>query len=531
MTMYKVIASPEGQFSVISFEQIDPPNWINTGHCGSVAECIGYISTLMSAKPNQNQDIKSDTETATTTPIIQADQGLMANRVPLVPMQIRFFERNLSVPHHYNIARLFEVTKEVNSRMLEEAIRYVIAHHDALRLRFVRKEAHWEQYIVSSDEASPFIEINLSSVPEAEQARAIAQRAAELQLSLNLSEGPLLRVALFHLGVARSSRLLIIVHHLVADGLSMVILLEDLLTAYTQLCDDGNVIIPATTSFKKWAERLAEYAHSAHVRSEAAYWMTRPWNRDPVLPLDYPENRHVYHGTSCTIKVSLSVDETRDLQQIAPRIYKSRVINILLSSIALAVSRWAISRWLSIEYISHGRSTIFEDMSIFRTIGWFNSYFPLLLDLDQTSNPVNALDMVNGQLKSAPHGGVGYTTLRYMSKDEVVSAEMKSIPSSDVYFNFLGNLDRKTFDDASFRAAHEDMGPTRDPGSYIPFSNGLSLLYCEGGVSQEQLILVWRYRENQYRSSTIERLVQGFLESLRAFISEAKRELGNPETS
>jgi len=58
--------------------------------------------------------------------------------------------------------------------------------------------------------------------------------AAELQASLNLAEGPLLRVALLDLG-DQPNRLLLVIHHLAVDGVSWRILLEDLQQAYQQL--------------------------------------------------------------------------------------------------------------------------------------------------------------------------------------------------------------------------------------------------------------------------------------------------------
>ena len=84
-----------------------------------------------------------------------------------------------------------------------------------------------------------------------------------MQASLNLSEGPLLRVALFDLGAHTSGRLLIVIHHLVVDAVSWRMLLEDLDAVYQQLSQARDVHLPSkTTSFKYWAERLTEYAQS-----------------------------------------------------------------------------------------------------------------------------------------------------------------------------------------------------------------------------------------------------------------------------
>jgi len=62
--------------------------------------------------------------------------------------------------------------------------------------------------------------VDFSALAEAEQGPAIEAAATELQTSLNLSTGPLMRVALFDLGVHEPRRLLLIIHHLVVDGVS-----------------------------------------------------------------------------------------------------------------------------------------------------------------------------------------------------------------------------------------------------------------------------------------------------------------------
>src|SRR5687768_6102733 len=99
-----------------------------------------------------------------------------------------------------------------------------------------------------------------------------------------------MRVAFFGRGEGRTSRLLIIAHHLVMDGVSWRILLEDFQTAYEQLRDGKPVHLPLkTTAFKHWAERLAEYAQSEKAQSELDYWSNQLEGFTP-LPRDSKES-------------------------------------------------------------------------------------------------------------------------------------------------------------------------------------------------------------------------------------------------
>jgi NRPS condensation-like uncharacterized protein len=196
--------------------------------------------------------------------------------VPLTPIQHWFFEQNLPEPHHFNQAVLLEVQQTLDPTLLEQAVQQLLLHHDALRLRFERTEAGWQQHLASPDAEIPLTRVDYSGLAEAEQRLAIEATATELQASLDLSTGQLVQVVLFNLGTSEPRRLLIVIHHLVVDGVSWRILLEDLQTAYQQLSRGETIKLPSkTTSFKHWSERLQEYAHSAELQQERNYWLSQ----------------------------------------------------------------------------------------------------------------------------------------------------------------------------------------------------------------------------------------------------------------
>src|SRR5262249_2147187 len=141
------------------------------------------------------------------------------------------------------------------------------------------------------------IRLDLSGVAEGELAAAFEAQAGPLQASLDLTTGSLMGVCYFDLGDTRPGRLLIIIHHLVVDGVSWRILLEDLQTAYTQLGSEAPMQLPAkTTSFKRWAERLVEYAQSRELQSERDHWVVVGRDARP-LPTDYPQEAEAGENT------------------------------------------------------------------------------------------------------------------------------------------------------------------------------------------------------------------------------------------
>lgn len=123
--------------------------------------------------------------------------------------------------------------------------------------------------IAPVDDQISFEVINLSDISAEKQPEAIASSATEIQASLNLATGPIMRVVLFKLGEDRRDRLFLVIHHLAVDGISWRILLEDLKSAYQQSDRRETIQLPPkTTSFQDWAYRLIEYAQSPTVLKE-----------------------------------------------------------------------------------------------------------------------------------------------------------------------------------------------------------------------------------------------------------------------
>ncbi|MGH7825280.1 MAG: amino acid adenylation domain-containing protein [Candidatus Binatia bacterium] len=417
----------------------------------------------------QHQTIAELAAVAGATPAIHAEQDVVTGPVPLIPIQHWFFEQELPEPNHWNTAMLLEARQALDPALLARVMRHLLGHHDALRLRFTHGESGWQQFNAAPDPGAPFSRVDLSTVPESEQGPLMEATAAELQASLNLLEGPLLRVALFELGADKPSRLLIIIHHLAVDGVSWRILLEDLETAYRQINHGESIqLSPKTTSFKLWAARLTEYAQSAVLQKELDYWLARPWTRFSPLPVDFPEGRSRNTVASARrVSVCLSVEETRTLLQEVPEIHHAQINDVLLTALVRAFSRWTGSPSLLVDLEAHGREEIYEEVDLSRTMGWFTTIFPVLLSLEEPCHPGEALKSIREQLGRIPNRGIGYGSLRFLSRDAAVAAMLKRLPQPEVSFNYLGQFDQVFTETSLFRLTKDGSGPAtagRDAG-------------------------------------------------------------------
>jgi len=443
-------------------------------------------------------------------------QEVVTGEVPLTPIQRQFFESSPADPHYYNQSVLLDLRREVDPVLLEQAVRALLLHHDGLRMRFHREAEAWRQVNEGVSDGGEFAAIDLSDLAEARQAKVIEWLGGELQASLDLSAGPLLRVALFRLGDAKG-RILIIIHHLVVDGVSWRILLEDLHTAYEQLRQGSDIAPPPkTTSFKQWAERLAGYAQSEPLRREAPYW-TAACRRDvEPLPRDYESGANMV-ADGRAIEVKLSAAETRALLREAPLAYRAQINDFLLTALARAFARWSASGKLLVGLEGHGREDLFGETDLSRTTGWFTSYFPAFLDLDGAADPGEALKKIKEQLRAIPNRGVGYGALRHMCEDRAIVESLRALPEAEVGFNYLGKLDQAISEHSLWTAAAESAGPTRGAAQ-----RRRHLIDINAGISGGQLWLVWTYSGELHKRETVEALAAAYIGELRNLIAHCR---------
>ncbi|MFS0516453.1 amino acid adenylation domain-containing protein [Nostoc sp. UIC 10607] len=478
---------------------------------------------LTSKQLFQHQNIADLATVCVAIGAIQAEQGLVTGAVPLMPIQQWFFGQNSPEPHHFNQAVLLEVPM-LDVNLLKQALQHLVLHHDALRSHFELTESGWQQFITSSEPEVPITCWDFSTLAEVAQAEAMEVAATELQASFNLSAGSLVRVALFDLGVYKRCRLLIVIHHLVVDGVSWRILLEDLQTAYKQLSKGEAVLISSkTTSVKQWATSLQEYAHSATLKQEWNYWLTELQKPVSYLQADYPEGENTEESAE-TVSIALGVEQTQGLLHEVPKAYNTQINDVLLTALVQAFAEtWGDVydglrlRSLLVNLEGHGREEIFPDVDLSRTVGWFTTIFPVVLNVGEAADSGAALKAVKEQLRSIPNRGIGYGMLRYLSNNTEIIETLKTLPQAEIIFNYLGQFDQTFSDSSLFSFANESSGR-----SHSLQGKRSHLLEINSLVNGGQLQLELTYSKNLYRKTTVEFLMQNFVTALGKLITHCQ---------
>jgi len=414
--------------------------------------------------------------------IALGEQGPVVGEAPLTPIQRWFVEQASPDPHHDNQAVLLELHEQPNVHALEAAVGQLVEHHDALRLRLVGDN----QRFMAPQEPAPFQRVVVDN-------GALEEAVARVQTTLDLTVGPVFRAVLFEVPGAQA-RLLLCAHHLAVDGVSWRVLLEDLSTAYqSHSSGERAALPPKTTSFKRWSERLFEYAQSKHLHAEAERWLdarllaASPASADPGL-----------EGEAQSVDANLSPMETQTLLQSASAAHGVRIDDLLLAALGNALETLKPGPWL-VDVEGHGREELFDDVDLSRTVGWFTTVYPLLLEPD--ADPV----VVRDARRNLRHGGIGYGALRYLAGHSELSAIR-----SDVCFNYLGQFDQALSNDGPFTFAGEPLRELRSPRARRSHVLEVNALVSDGCFS-----VTFTHVEVQHSHAVVKRLADAFLDALR----------------
>ena len=459
----------------------------------------------------ENQTVAELAVVAGTGAAVESEQGLVTGPVPLTPIQKWFFEESFAEPQQWNQSVLLETRQPFNPELLESVVKGLLEHHDALRLRFIVNTEGVEQINSLVDANTPLAWIDLSSTPDSRQRALIEEHANRIQESFDLNDG-LVRIVHFNLGEDKPGRLLIVIHHLLVDGVSWRILLEDLQRGYEQLSQGEELSFPAkTTSYKRWAERLHEHAQSDELREEATFWIEEARREVSLQPVDYPDGSNTVES-SRSVSVSLPADETRSLLQEMPKVFRTEINDVLLTALAQTFRQWTGETELLVDLEGHGREEIIEDVDLSRTVGWFTSIYPVRLQTGDDA-PGEQLKHVQEQLRRITNHGIGYGLLRYLCEDLSIALALAAAPKAEVTFNYLGQFDQVLEKDSLFGPARESSGASRSASALRPY-----LLEINASVSGGVLQVSWTYSENVYRRTTVEKLAGAFVDALRSLI-------------
>lgn len=447
----------------------------------------------------------------------RATQGPVVGEGVLTPIQEWFFAQRFEQADHWNQALLLTFQSPIEVDHLSRAVSQVLMQHDVLRSRFRAADGAgsggYKQIQSASMQGWSLEQVDLTGADPEQVDALISETAVKAQASLDLDQGTVFRGIAFDCG-SNESKLLLVAHHLVVDGVSWRVLLEDLHTCYRSLGEHSEPMLPAkSTAYQHWASRLAEYANTDAVREAAHYWLDEVVE-DVGLPTDRNTGPNDEVSTA-TISVSLNETTTEALLREAPSAYNTDVNDVLLAAFVHTMCSWLKTEAVHVNLEGHGRESIFEDVDLSRTVGWFTTLFPVNLRCLPSSSLGDQIKSIKQQLGKIPGRGLPYGLLRYVRsvEDCDLRTRFEQLPVPQISFNYLGQVDHVLAPDASFSLSKFAMGSERAPVAKRPHLLDVTCI-----VRSAQLEFVWAYSANRHSTATIERLATRCVETLEQLV-------------
>ncbi|UCH96821.1 MAG: AMP-binding protein, partial [Candidatus Aminicenantes bacterium] len=464
---------------------------------------------------------RNKTKTRGTHP--PSPQGTISGEVMLTPIQEWFFKTSLTHKHHFNQAVMLYRSDGFDEKVIKKVFTRLVGHHDALRMVYQVKESSVLQRNRGWEEPLFHLGVkNLKACEAQDIAGEIEKQANRIQRAIDLNKGPLMHLGLFKTN--QGDHLLIVIHHLVVDGVSWRILLEDFALGYSQAQRGEAIGLPKKTdSFKYWARKLNDYSKSKELKKELAYWkwVEKTKTSIPPLPKDHQATKKEKRNKNVEIiTVSMDQAETRKLLKEVNKAYNTEINDILLTALGLAFKKWAGLEKIAINLEGHGREPIIPGTHIGRTVGWFTAQYPLVLDLSHSEELSYNIKFVKETLRKIPNKGIGYGILRYITPAEQKQG-LTFGPEPEINFNYLGQFSQEIGGNGSgstIEISRFDTGQSLDPEA-----ESLHFIDIGGMLVEGNLHMRFSYNKYEFKRKTIQTLADFFKLHLEAITTHCSQ--------
>ncbi|WP_394750391.1 amino acid adenylation domain-containing protein [Spongiimicrobium salis] len=435
------------------------------------------------------------------TPLtVHSDQSKMQGDFGLNAIQQEFFQVQKEERHHYNQSVLLRFKEKVTKEFVAEIFKKIIEHHDGLRVNYEIKNGNVKQFYREEDLPLSLEEYMISDETEL----VLNTYKDKIQASIDLANGSLIKLGLFH--EKNTSQLLIAIHHLVIDGVSWRILFEDIETLYQQIkMQKAPKLQDKTDSLKVWQGSISDYIVSAQYQKGKLYWERFKAKQFPRIPHDL-ENGSFYRRDFKNKTFRLNRNYTSRLLTTANKRFNTRVDDLLLTALLLSAHKQFGNTLLGVDLESHGRQDLMSNLDVSRTIGWFTSIYPIILEKKGTTWGT-VITEVKEMLRAIPNHGIDYMIGRFFDS---------SIPNPErrpqMKFNFLGQFDND-IQGKNYTISNDYRGVEVSP-EHIQTVDWDIWGLVVSGILEMNL----NYNTTLYHEDTIDSFIDGFERSITEVI-------------
>ncbi|MEL6820952.1 MAG: condensation domain-containing protein, partial [Calditrichota bacterium] len=419
------------------------------------------------------------------------------------PIQQWFFSENFAERDHWNQSALVTLMEGYTPKIVEKALELLADHHEALRVYFIDEaDQTWQ---IAAERPTINLDIrDFESPEELEEKIQLAQK--ELDIS---KPGGAWQAVYFKNAKAGDNKLLLVFHHLLIDGVSWSVLLEDLSSLIKALSAGSTTkLLPRSASLPEWNEALWHLANKRETFEQVRDWLVDNANSSGKIALEKQTEMSVNtEGNIAKVVLELSEEETAELQKNSKSVFRSSLNELLLATLFHTLQEWTKQRDFRLNMEGHGREEGFgKDAS--RVVGWFTSFFPLTVKLENTAL-TGTIAAVKQALEKLPTNGLAISAAQYLSRSETLRNAIHETMKNDVLYNYLGTLDAEYGNGLEYQLI----------SSRSPQAHRSHLLDITAYILNSRLQLQWDFCPDLHDASIIEDLAKQQLGSLQDLLN------------
>ncbi len=403
----------------------------------------------------------------------------------------------------YNLSSDIVLKGELQIDSLRHAIHQLIDRHEALRTYFDQRKT------VQHIRPSLLIDIpltDLSECSEEERQQEISQLLEkEMTIPLDLFSGPLIRASIIRLQ-AKLHRLILTVHHGIADGWSCGILARDLGELYSAACEGRPARLAVA---KQLSEFAAEQQAASEEQAEAGeYWAAQFADGVPVLELPTDHRRpSVKTYNAAFEKITLSTDQLQRLKALAAK-EGSTLFVMLYAAFSSLLHRLSGQEDFVLGLVAAGQSIAGNQDTVAHGV----SLLPVRVKA-VGSQPFSAfLKTIRAKVLDA------FDHQHYTLGSLVKRLKLQRDPSRQPIISILFNMDSE-MELQQFTDLEVQLNPIIR--KYETFDIFVNMKVGEAGIDLE-----WTYNTDLFDKTTIQRRLQEFEVLIESLLRQPETPIG-----
>ncbi len=350
------------------------------------------------------------------------EQSICSGEIMKTPIISWFFEENFKDEGHYNQSILLELKQGLSIKLLNEMFLELIKLHDALRINYDKRN---DNLYYNNNHLSNHSIVNVVHQPNEQSVDLSSIIKMNINHNFDLEKDLLIRP--YSIFIAEKNYLYITAHHLVVDGVSWRIILEDIESLLRNLQQGKTVQMPEKTlSFVEYAKEYNRWAENLQIND--IYW--RKVYEYSTMKLQTHLSKATY-GQIKKLQFQLDKSDTQLFLSKANELYNTTPNELLVIALSFTIKELYHTNEMVIEVERHGRD-ILKDMNMNRTVGWFTNMFPLHIQIPSTCF-INQMKSMKEQFKDAWQKGYEHGIVKYIKKQPYTRKKLKHIS-----LNYLG---------------------------------------------------------------------------------------------